>query len=156
MKKFLYLRMVAITNCVILALFMVVLLANWREYADGNKLYEFFITGLILTLLALHTGFILFLYYKYYPSSEIPASVTICFRIADTICWICVVLLFLTLIVLLFFDTGNQAYHTRGYYTVLIMSVLLSLLIMVQLTGGHRLLKTIRRNARQQLENSFA
>jgi len=155
MKNFLYLRILAITTCLILVACMIMILTNWKQYLHGGTLNVLIINETILSLMAAHSVIILFIYYRYFPDKEIPKSMHVCYKVSRVVGWICVVFLLVAMVTVLVFSGEDLETEPEGYLTIYLCTTL-STLMMVQLFGGARLVKAIRKNARRQLENSFA
>lgn len=102
----------------------------------------------------IHNLFIIFIYRKYYPEKEILKSHKIFNKVLSILCLLDLLLILLinfSLIMYIIRKIGDQITTN-----VLILFSILSITIVIQVTGGFRLIKIVRENARLQLEASFA
>jgi hypothetical protein len=124
---------------------VVVVITNGKQFSNGGIL----ITGaLVLLLCAFPSSSILFIYTRYYPDKDIPGNVMIANRIGNGIAWFCALIVLLAAISMLALE--NEVDYLSAF-----ICALYALLTVVQLIMGTRLIKTIRQNARLNLENSF-
>lgn len=148
MRRFLYLRILAMIHlvcitCCIAA--VVVVITNEKQFSDGGLL----ITGTVVFLLCAFPSIsILFMYTRYYPDKDIPGNVMIANRIGNGIAWFGAFIVLLAAISILTME--NKADYEPAF-----ICASYALLTVVQLITGNRLIKTIRRNARLTLVNSF-
>lgn len=154
MKKFLYLRIMAITSAVLLAVFMVGMLLSWHNYSKRGELLSFFGSEAIFGILLCHCILSIVIYHKYYPANEIPRIVILFYRLAEVGCWLCLLIL-LGATIALTFSEDDFITSVKENYRAIIVGIIFLVVFIVQLAGGRKLTKTIRENARLELENSF-
>jgi hypothetical protein len=151
MRKFLFLRVLAISNLVITMSCMALTLSTWNTFSARGQLPSIFIGLAMLLPLALNSFFILYLFWKHYPDTEVPKPLRVGYRIVDVLCWIIVVILLLGPLLLLL-ESGEK---TTGDYIGSAFCLFFGIFMIAQLVLGGRLLRSIVQNARLALENSF-
>lgn len=158
MRNFLYLRLVATVTLVTLVSYMVyfpsrysplILRLDWMMFALNEGVFALFITNSLS---------VLFIYYRYYPQKEI-SKVSIRFywiSFVIAILWACS-MVFIFFAMLIYEKLGkDDGLAGNERHVQMWLSLAIAGLLVVQLIGGRRMIKTIRKNARAQLENSFA
>ena len=147
MRKFLYLRILVMVNLVVIILTLVAMVMAYKEISKVG-----FIAGEILFALCIPSGiYILLVYSKYYPGKEIPDVVITGYRMAQAAGWVSGPVIFLVMVTLI----QSVAVGESNGMVAICMCGIVSLLTIVQLLAGNRLIKIIRHNARLNLENSF-
>lgn len=152
MKKYLYLRILAAINMVIAVICMVLLLRFLNSSSNTDAIYSFLIGETIFATLAAHSGFILFIYNKYFPDKEMPRAAVVCYRINEVLGWLAAV--FLSLVFVFAMPDLRESEFGIAHMTLVFCGVM-AVLMMIQMVQGMRLVETIRENARLTLENSF-
>lgn len=148
MKKFLYLRITAFIIIVGIVALLAFSIYFWIGHFNIKFWYRTALVLVIFAMFACQSVLILFIFRNYYPDKEISRTYKVCYHVSAiySIIWSLVFI-------------GGTVYDVAKSYKMDTISMLvLSVSIIttfIQFFGGRRLLKTIRRNARQQLENSF-
>jgi hypothetical protein len=161
MKKFLYLRIVAIVTLVAIITYIAFIVYFWLTRISSSNWYIPALSLTVLALLASHSIIVLFIYHKYYPDKEINKAAMTYYRLSVICCWILNGLLLLSIVITMAiamtFEQSPDPVLSgkRPEYSFHLYTFLSAIIIGVQLIGGQRMLKTIRQNARHQLENSF-
>jgi L-asparagine transporter-like permease len=157
MKKFLYLRIIAVITAAILVFFMFTTLMALYIQASNKSLWDLLMYEAFLLLFISHSTIILYLYKKHYPDIEIPGNTSFWYILSVIAGWLAVIFI-IFIIIGMSFPTEKRHGQTnidRGHLIVLIIISLLGILLIIQLSGAMRMVKTIQKNARQKLEDSF-
>jgi hypothetical protein len=153
MKGFLYLRIAAISNLVIIFSCICLTLWNTEYFRRLGRMPQYFLVQSITALFALHSIFVLYFLYRFYPDKEPPPTTMVFYRISEVIGWICAAMLFLGT-VLLGVSIQRRPYDT-GDGVAFFICLTMTVILITQLVGSLRMMENIRKNARQLLENSF-
>lgn len=134
---------------------MIGIASDWDRYVQSEELLILLGSEILFAILMSHGVLSLAKYYQYYPDKEIPKTSAIFYRIAEIGCWLCLFFILIANAGIIFFSVASYQAAIRQNYPTLIFSFILFSLFLVQIMGGRRMIKTIRENARLQLENSF-
>jgi hypothetical protein len=100
-----------------------------------------------------HCASVLYIHHRCYPDKELSRATDLFYRITS---YGCGTICFLFLIGLFVLMSNGETEKDKNTWFVIIPGALFIALFAVQLYGGKQLFRTIRQNARAQLENSFA
>src|ERR1044072_3137967 len=131
MKYFVYLRMSAVITLLVSAVCILLTTYQWRTYDKINRLEVFWVSEALLVILMSHSILSIALY-NYYPNKSIPKSYLIIYRIAEVGCWLCVVLLLGSAVIIFFSETDGKSSIKDSYLTV-ILCLLFIVLLLVQI-----------------------
>jgi len=131
---------------------LIIFRISMHDEADQDHLASFIGAELLFAIMISHNILSLTIYGKCYPDQEIPKVVSVLYRISEVGCWLCL-LIILGGLILVLFDSDQK--FTIGIYTITSIGFILIVLFVIQIIGGRRLVNTIKRNIRKQLENSF-
>ena len=148
MKKFLYLRITAIILIVAVFALMVYLVYLWMGHFNYTYLVRFVLIQVMLAMFSSQSVLILFIFRNFYPDREISKTYKIFYLLS----------VIFTILCNLFFIGGTLYDVVKGHGVDTIPMLILVFLIstaLIQILGGRHMIKTIRRNVHQQLENSF-
>jgi hypothetical protein len=98
-----------------------------------------------------HSSSVLYIHHRCYPDKELSRATDLFYRITS---YGCGTICFIFLIVVIVMVNDNE--KDSGTWSFIKVTALLIAVFALQLHGAKQLVKTIRQNARQQLENSFA
>jgi len=155
MQKLSYIRICAFASiAIIVALYSYTIYSNFQ--APNNNNSKIVLTALVIYVIPLtHSIQLLSIYKKYYPDKEVGTP----FKTINLVTGI------LSLINLIPYIWFIYAYTSKAYVFVndnksfltpiIILFVFLNITLLVQFVGSFHLIRTIQRNARQQLENHF-
>jgi hypothetical protein len=156
MQKFLYLRIIAITTAAIILALMIYIFVIFKNFFDhSNTLKTICLGEGSMAAFLGHSILTLFIYYKYYPHTEVSRVAKVTAIILSILCWLNIAFILLFVLQMAVVIMNNNSAKS-DQVLVCITLFLIGILYFVQLLGSRRLLKTIQRNARLQLENSFA
>jgi hypothetical protein len=153
MKKFLYLRVNAILGIAISIIsFCYTITTGIRNPGMNRHLVELllvFVYGLPL----FHNLFVVYIYQMYYPEREIRKPHKVINLTLSILCLLDLLLLIAFICSLISYSMHNIG--DRIMYIMMFFFSILSITMLIQVIGGFRLIKVVKRNVRLQLIDSF-
>ena len=155
MQKLSYIRICAFASiAIIVALYSYTIYFNLHAINNNNS--KIILTALAIYVIPLtHSIQLLSIYKKYYPDKEVGRPFKTINLITGILC-----LINLAPYIFYIYAYTSKTYtivnDNKSFLTpIILLFVVLSITLLVQFVGSFHLIKTIQRNARQQLENHF-
>jgi len=122
---------------------------DWKMLALNEFLFALFTTNSIS---------VLFIYYKYYPDKAIPKASIRFYWFSFVVACTCAAYMVAIIVSMLIFESNSMddGLDDAIRHWQMLSSLIIEGLLIVQLIGSRRMLRTIHQNVRRQLENSFA
>ena len=158
MKHFLYLRIVATVILVAFLSYMIYFISHYSVNIIRDDWKMLALNEFMFALFTTNSLSVLFMYYKYYPDKEIPKAAIRFYWFSFVVACLCFAFMMFIFFSMLIYEMngGDDGLAGNERHWQMVITLIIEVLLIVQLTGSRRMIRTIRKNVRQRLENSFA
>jgi hypothetical protein len=153
MKKFLYLRVNAIIGIAVSIISFYYTITTGIRTPGADRLLVELLFVLVYGLPLFHNLFVVYIYQKYYPEGEIGKPHKVINLTLSILCLLDLLLLIAFICSLIIYIIHNVG--DRISLIMMFFFSILSITMLIQVIGGFRLIKVVKKNVRLQLIDSF-